>query len=205
MHTHTIRAFILSTFAALAGCFTEDFDPFLPYGSSSTTEATGSSTAADTTTGAAVEPEAAPVRACAAPEDVPPSLPGIDLAAELDPLAAGCPNTFCATGYSCGTCCDGTQGSSGTVACCEMASSYSAPTATGGCAAGSIAAMCVETDPDGEPSRRTPTSCEWPKVTCPPGYHIDAPSYVCNYCSQTGQSCPAGGSCQAFCGGQFGN
>ena len=186
----TPRRFVLSAVLALGACFEEDFDPFLPYTTSTgSSSGTGSGTADSTSTGDALM-----------------SLPD-GLAVEPDAAATGCPSTFCVKGYTCGTCCDGAAGSgSGSVSCCEQGSSYSAPSTGGGCEAPAIAASCVEDAPDGVPSRRTPTACPWPAApTCPPGYHIDAPSFVCNYCSQTGQDCTSPGTCEAFCGGQYGH
>lgn len=198
----TPRRFVLSAVLGLGACFEEDFGPYLPYTTSTGSSSDTGSGTADTSTGSTGDSE--PVRACAAPEDVPPSL---DLRVELDPSAVSCPNTFCVKGYSCGTCCDGEMGSSGTVSCCEQGSSYNAPGTGGGCEAPAISASCVKSFAFWPgPSRQTPTSCYWPLApTCPPGYHIDAPSYVCNACQETGQSCPSGGSCQMYCGGQFGH
>lgn len=54
----TPHRFVLSAVALVVGCYHEDTGPYLPYGSSSssTTEATGSETAADTS-GTEAEPE----------------------------------------------------------------------------------------------------------------------------------------------------
>jgi hypothetical protein len=204
----TPRRFVLSAVLALGACFEEDFDPFLPYTTSTGSSSDTGSGTADTSTGSTGDAE--PVRACAAPEDVPPSLPGVELGSELEPLASGtCPTSWCVENVSCGTCCDGDPGDTvpqGTIGCCTTFGNQRWPSATGTCGGSGLTMKCVYDIPSvpGDPPRRTPmpTDCEnGTQWTCPKGTHPESPNFECNYCptEALGDFC-FGASC-SLCGG----
>jgi hypothetical protein len=79
---------------SVSACFHEDVGPTeATSGTGSTSTGTSTDGASDSTSGVAIEP--APARSCAAPEDVPPSLPGLEIEAELEPLASTtCPTSW---------------------------------------------------------------------------------------------------------------
>jgi hypothetical protein len=192
------------------GCSSEDdlSASTTTFGDSSSSASGGSSDTS--TTDAAIEagPERTP--SCHGPEDVPPSLPDVDLApVELEPLESGiCPTKWCVENVSCGTCCDGDPEDfppQGTIGCCTTFGNQRWPSATGTCGGSGLVMQCVYDTPPvpGDPPRRTPmpTSCENAQWTCPKGTHPESPNFECNYCptEALGDFC-FGASC-SLCGG----
>jgi hypothetical protein len=196
LHVLTIA---LCTFA----CTSEDdlSETSTTFGESSSSSGSGSSDTTSSIIEAAPERTSAP--SCAAPEDVPPSLPGIDLEAELDPLASTtCPTSWCVETISCGQCCNGEYPTLGTTECCVMFGNQRWPSSTGTCGGSGLKMKC-EYDlpsPDGKPRRTpVPTACpqgggDW---TCPNGTHPEpAQPLTCSACSVgLGQPCGFNNTC----------
>lgn len=198
----TQRRFVLSAVLGLGACFHEDFDPYLPYTTSTGSSSDTGSGTADTSTGSTGDSE--PVRACAAPEDVPPSI-DIELAPEAEPLASGtCPTKWCVETVSCGVCCNGHYPVIGTTECCFTFGNQRAPSSAGTCGGSGLMMTCVpdNPNPNGPLRNPAPTECEngtdW---TCPAGSHPESTNFECTSCGDdVGLHCGFTNTCQ-FCEG----